>query len=663
MAPDENDGAGEGDDLSEKVLAVSQQHDGQHSGLTSQPSLRAPPSASTSTPFPPSALQPLAVFSTDAAHSTGKDDVTDAEGAEDAPAVAGKPMKEGREHQWKSSATPDLSIDTHAMRRQDMVQEPRRFPSSPVSPESSPQLHSPFHFLKSPSSSRTRERGFSLRRAILARNIHGQPESSGSAMELQPMATSAVQQAPTGSGSFKESEATITVLPVLETGDDSETRFQSTKKANESLALPHYETWIKSKAAHTGLPRLRAAKERLRKKILRIQDIPPSKDGRHIDVDPFRREPLMDERTGRRYIKNTITSSRYTLYNFLPRQLFAQFSKLANFYFLCVSILQMIPGLSTTGTYTTIVPLAFFVAISMAKEGFDDLRRYRLDKAENRMTALVLCGYKVSVTSTDNVNRSMATSDEQGYWVETKWEDVGVGDIVKLARDEPAPADIAVLHATGTEGMAYVETMALDGETNLKSKQALPQLARSCKTVEDIVSCKAHIVVEDPNLDLYNFEGRVSIGDETLPLTNNEIIYRGSILRNTSEAIGITVYSGEECKIRMNAIKNPRIKAVSTRKIPKKAPTDMHRQACPPKCGEQGRCHACCFRGSSCDFQHGGIPNLAGNNRREGLVSNKCQRCLLPYSGIIHNSFQYDDSAVPVCQLGDSQTIPNATYE
>lgn len=119
------------------------------------------------------------------------------------------------------------------------------------------------------------------------------------------------------------------------------------------------------------------------------------------------------------------------------------------------------------------------------------------------------------------------------------------------------------------------------GETNLKSKKALPQLARPCRTVDGIASCQAHIVVEDPNLDLYNFEGRVTIGDETLPLANNEIIYRGSVLRNTSEVIGIVVYSGEECKIRMNATKNPRIKAVSTgascNTFLQTAPADMSR--------------------------------------------------------------------------------------
>ena len=551
MVADGHDGAGEGDDCSGD-LAVLQHTNGQHSRLTGQPSLQIPPSAPASSHFPSSALQSPVVSSADAAHSIRKDIMIDAEGSGHGPTIVGNAIEEGSTQSRRTSGTPTSCVDSHTASRQDTVREPRRPSLRPVSPQNSLKLNLPFSPSNSIPSSRAR-----------ARNVDGQPEGSGSAMELQSMATSRQQQRLT-SGSSKKSNSKIAVSQVLETDDDLGMRPRSTKKSSEPLALPHYESWVRNKANQSGvLSRLRAIEEGFRKKILRVREVPPSKDGRHINVDRNRREPLIDERTGRRYVKNTITSRRYTLYNFVPRQLFAQFSKLANFYFLCVSILQMIPGLSTTGSYTTIVPLAFFVVISMAKEGYDDLRRYRLDRAENRKTALVLSEQRDSATSTDEVNSDTTTPSERLNWVITKWEDIEVGDIVKLARDEAAPADLTVLHTSGADGVAYVETMALDGETNLKSKQALPQLARSCRNIESVASCKAHIVVEDPNLDLYKFEGKMTVGNKTLPLTNHEIIYRGSILRNTSNAFGIVVYSGEECKIRMNATKNPRTKAVS----------------------------------------------------------------------------------------------------
>lgn len=128
-----------------------------------------------------------------------------------------------------------------------------------------------------------------------------------------------------------------------------------------------------------------------------------TEDGRHLPIlldgeDPLHLEytngkpsgPLIDERTHKPYINNLITSSRYTVYSFFPRQLYAQFSKLANTYFFIVAILQMIPSWSTTGTYTTIIPLCIFMGISMAREAWDDFRRHRLDKEENNKLTKVL---------------------------------------------------------------------------------------------------------------------------------------------------------------------------------------------------------------------------------------------------------------------------------
>ena len=163
--------------------------------------------------------------------------------------------------------------------------------------------------------------------------------------------------------------------------------------------------------------------------------------------------------------------------------------------------------------------------------------------------------------STRGSQYSEELEGDAARWTKIKWHKINVGDVVKLVRDEPAPADLVLLNAKGPNGIAYIETMALDGETNLKSKQTTTSLAKVCGSSEAIRHCEAHFVVEDPNLDLYNFEGKVTTIGQTAPLTNNEVVYRGSVLRNTPEAVGMVIYSGEECKIRMNANKNPRIKA------------------------------------------------------------------------------------------------------
>ena len=367
----------------------------------------------------------------------------------------------------------------------------------------------------------------------------------------------------------KSMDTVVEIAPVLGRQESYSDALETLKKTGMQgpAALPNYQSWLQRRATrYAGWRRVKTAFTRARKFVLRINEVPPSKDGRHIVLDSSRKTALTDDRTGRAFVPNTIRSSRYSIWNFLPRQLWAQFSKIANFYFLTVSILQMIPGLSTTGTYTTIIPLLFFVMLSMAKEGYDDLRRYRLDKVENNREAEVLhaCG---PATVADNAYSQSDQNANPFHWSKTKWQNIRVGDIIRLSRDDAAPADLVLLSSQGLNGIANIETMALDGETNLKSKQVPQSLAKLCDTPEAIARCNAEFVVEDPNIDLYNFEGRVGFAGQTAPVTNNEIIYRGSIVRNTPEAIAMVIYTGEECKIRMNANKSPRIKAPALQAI------------------------------------------------------------------------------------------------
>ncbi|KAI7767658.1 hypothetical protein LZL87_001532 [Fusarium oxysporum] len=317
--------------------------------------------------------------------------------------------------------------------------------------------------------------------------------------------------------------------------------------------------------------------------ILRRKHVTVSTDGRRIPLELEHETPLIDTRRGLAYVSNSIRTSRYTVWDFIPKQLFFQFSRVGNFYFLCVGIPQMVPGLSTTGSYTTILPLLFFVMLTIVKEGYDDYRRYRLDKIENAGFATVLgredkyTGKLQPVNKWTKLNPFLTHSTAEPHpvpeeefnglrWVPVRWSEIKVGDIIRLCRDEPIPADLVLLHSDGENKLAYIETMALDGETNLKSKQVTPAL-EGCDTIEGISKCKADFVVENPNPDLYNFDGRVTVSEKTVPLTSNEVIYRGSVVRNTNTAIGLVINTGEDCKIRMNANKHPKAKKPALERV------------------------------------------------------------------------------------------------
>ncbi|KAI9150845.1 putative phospholipid-transporting ATPase [Paramyrothecium foliicola] len=275
----------------------------------------------------------------------------------------------------------------------------------------------------------------------------------------------------------------------------------------------------------------------------------PTGQGRRIPLQLGNKQQLIDERRQAPYISNAIRTNQYTIFNFLPRQLVHQFSRVAHAYLMVIAILQLIPDLSTTGKFTTIIPLSIFIILIIVKEGYYDWKKHRADTEENRRKTHVL----------QHTSGSLFEDSDHSVWVPTEWQNVHVGDIVKLSEDEDVPADIVLLGADGDNGFAYVDTMALDGETNLKAKQPLV-IFTEADSARSIGKISAEFSIEDPNADLYRFDGTLKANGNALPIKLDQVIYRGSTLRNTQRAVCIVINTGEECKIRMNAKRDARAK-------------------------------------------------------------------------------------------------------
>ena len=130
-----------------------------------------------------------------------------------------------------------------------------------------------------------------------------------------------------------------------------------------------------------------------------------------------------------------------------------------------------------------------------------------------------------------------------------------VGSIVKIRRDEAFPADLLIVGSSLPKGICYIETKDLDGETNLKHKQAEKKLLQLEISSEEnlLESYKgAFIECENPNDMLYRFEGTLYVKDIVAPLTVDQILLRGSVLKNTEFVFGIVVFTGHETKVMKN---------------------------------------------------------------------------------------------------------------
>ena len=116
------------------------------------------------------------------------------------------------------------------------------------------------------------------------------------------------------------------------------------------------------------------------------------------------------------------------------------------------------------------------------------------------------------------------------------------------------PADIILLQTSEPQGVCYIETSNIDGETNLKIKEAVPGVAKACPTPTAVAAFRGVATYEHPNGSIYTFDGSLLEAgkgkDDAMPLGPNNMVLRGCTLRNTGWVLGLVVFSGVETKVR-----------------------------------------------------------------------------------------------------------------
>ncbi|KAJ0400447.1 hypothetical protein ATCC90586_003536 [Pythium insidiosum] len=232
--------------------------------------------------------------------------------------------------------------------------------------------------------------------------------------------------------------------------------------------------------------------------------------------DEYRSVHVLDDEANAPYgyVCNTVITSRFTIYNFIPKLLFYEFSKLANAYFLIISIMQTIKPISNTGGFPASLPaLSIIVLIDMFFACLEDYKRHKADHTANQLPC----------------------------------------------RKEPVPADLVILGVCEPEpenpaGICYVETKSLDGETNLKLRQGLEATYTILRSDQCVANLEGAVVCEQPNNAIHRFNGTLTLQrpeKKKEVITANAVCLRGSTLRNTEYIYGLVVNTGPDTKIMM----------------------------------------------------------------------------------------------------------------
>ncbi|ODN03513.1 putative phospholipid-transporting ATPase IF [Orchesella cincta] len=286
-----------------------------------------------------------------------------------------------------------------------------------------------------------------------------------------------------------------------------------------------------------------------------------------------------------KYPNNLVITARYTLWTFVPKNLYEQFRRIVNFYFLVVAFIQTIID-SPVHPFTAVSPLAFVIFVTAVKQGYEDWLRHKND---------------------DQVNNRPVRVIRDGKLTEIKSKDITVGDVVKLNADEQVPTDMLLLGSSDEFLRCQINTSNLDGETNLKLRYC-PSGLPHFKKDGDFIQLHLIVECEHPCANLYEFNGalfiplkkfaqmvmspiqsgqifsngpdnnqqdpnkkpeeqkhafsdlseRVRKGSTefmTIPLCMENLVLRGTRLKNTDYIYGIVVYTGKDTRLARNSEK------------------------------------------------------------------------------------------------------------
>ena len=89
------------------------------------------------------------------------------------------------------------------------------------------------------------------------------------------------------------------------------------------------------------------------------------------------------------FLSNAIKTTKYTMFSFLPRNLYEQFHRFANIYFLFIVLLNWMPHVNAFTKEVAMIPVLFVLSVTAVKDGYEDYRRYKSDKKVNHLPCRV----------------------------------------------------------------------------------------------------------------------------------------------------------------------------------------------------------------------------------------------------------------------------------
>lgn len=216
------------------------------------------------------------------------------------------------------------------------------------------------------------------------------------------------------------------------------------------------------------------------------------------------------------------------------------------------------------------------IFVTATKQGYEDYLRYKTDNVVNCSPGkfkIIITINQINITTFP----SAVTVIRNGREETIECQHICQGDLVIISRDCDVPCDLVLLNSSDPHGKCFITTANLDGESNLKIlniPRGLPKAEMENFHKLGTIEC------ESPITDLYSFNGKITLANQSpqflpntdiqlqplnnvLPLTAENVLLRGSRVKNTECVLGCAVYIGMNTKLALNS-RLTRLKAASS---------------------------------------------------------------------------------------------------
>ncbi|KAI0216378.1 putative phospholipid-transporting ATPase VD [Lamellibrachia satsuma] len=187
------------------------------------------------------------------------------------------------------------------------------------------------------------------------------------------------------------------------------------------------------------------------------------------------------------FLTNAIKTTKYTVFSFLPRNLFEQFHRFANMYFLFIVLLNWMPHVNAFTKEVAMIPVLFVLSVTAVKDGYEDYRRYKSDKKVNhlpcRVYSRVMSFTPPCLPTQQNANYQIRRSTSStGPWSLDWGEKIGVTQNNLLLRE------CVIRNTDFVEGIVVYaghETKALLNNNGPRYKRSKLE----CRLNRDVIWC------------------------------------------------------------------------------------------------------------------------------------------------------------------------------